>query len=966
MKINEIKHGFKLLSVERVDDINSTLYQYEHLKSGGKVAYIENDDTNCCFAAAFRTVPEDSTGVCHIIEHSTLCGSKKYPLKEPFVNLLKTSLNTFLNAFTAYDWTAYPFASQAPKDFDNILSIYLDAVYNPLCMVDPKPFLQEGWHLELMDVNDTPSYKGVVYNEMKGAMSSVDEVLTQATNEAMYKDSPYRHNSGGEPDDIPNLTYEQYKDFYHRHYTPQNSLAYFYGKLNIEEKLEFLDREYYSKFEKQDKEIVILPQKPFINLDYEKDYEIGEDEELKDNTYMSLCYSLCEYKDRETLLAFSILLDALLSKNSSPVKKVMLDAHLGQDVDCMIDDDNVVPALHIYLQKTNHDKKEKFKELFEDAIKEQVKNGIDKDLLLASINNFEFKDKEFDMGRMPKGLIIGMGIFGSFMYNGDLKTNLEFSKYYDKYRKELNNGYFEKLLDKYILHSNHHVEVVINPSKTLTAKKKELMDAKMQHLKETMTLDEKKALVKQTKELLAYQNHVDTKAELATLPKLKLKDVPSNINSLDTKKLRVNGINGFYHELDTNHIGYLKLYFDVSGLKIEDLPYLLLLRSLLLNSRTAKYDNAKLTKLIKTYLGDLSFGQLVMSKTKDDFKYYFTARASALEANVDYIPEFLNEVMLHTRFSKKETETIIKQITTSLRQGLIENGMNVAMSSIRSHYSLESYLTSISMSGPAVYEFYSNLAKNFNFTEVNEKLKEIKKVLFNKSNALISLSGNKETLDALKNATRKLKLPRKAYDNLLEVKIPEFKNEALVIPASINYNALGNNLDSIGLGDNFNIGKVIVLTQIVNYDYLWPEVRVKGGAYGCRLNITRNKDFVFGSYRDPNVVNTYKAYENIINYLRNFKVSKDEFVSYIIGACSGFDTPLSNPALINAWDINYMTGYTKKQKLQDKKDVLKTKQEDIVAFADVFAKVLQNASKYTIGSEAKINEYNFDKVNKLN
>ena len=257
MNINEIKHGFKLISIQHVNDINSTLYQYEHIKSGGKIVYLANDDTNCCFAIGFKTLPEDSTGVCHIIEHSLLCGSKKYPLKEPFVNLLKSSLATFLNAFTAYDWTMYPFASQTPKDFDNILKVYLDAVFNPLSMVDEKPFLQEGWHIELLNEDDTPSYKGVVYNEMKGAMSSVDEVLTQSTLQAMYKDTFYRHNSVGDPDVIPSLTYEAYKDFYHRHYTPQNAMTYFYGKMDIEEKLAFLDKEYFSKYERNLNKITI-------------------------------------------------------------------------------------------------------------------------------------------------------------------------------------------------------------------------------------------------------------------------------------------------------------------------------------------------------------------------------------------------------------------------------------------------------------------------------------------------------------------------------------------------------------------------------------------------------------------------------------------------------------------------------------------------------------------------------------
>ena len=960
MEINEIKYGFKLLSKERIDDVNSTLYQYEHLKSGGKVAYIQNEDKNCCFAICFRTVPEDSTGVCHIIEHSVLCGSKKFPLKEPFVNLLKTSLNTFLNAFTAYDWTAYPFASQTPKDFDNILDIYLDAVFNPLSMVDNKPFLQEGWHVELLNEDDTPSYKGVVYNEMKGAMSSVDEVLVQATNEAMYKDTNYRHNSGGEPDDIPSLSYEAYKDFYHRHYTPQNALTYFYGNLDIEKKLEFLDKEYFSKYQRQEKEIYIPTQAPLVNLNYEKEYEIGSEEDTKDNTYISLCFALEKYENKEVNLALNILADALLSKNDSPVKKALLDAKLGQNITYSIDDDNVVSALHIALQKTNKEQKEKFRSLFLDEIRKQVNNGIDKELLLATINHYEFKDKEFDMGRFPKGLILAMPMFGNFVYRNDLKIHLEFSKYYEKLRQELNTGYFEKLLDKYILNSNHNVEVVLVPSKTLGARKKEEMDKKMEELKASLSPEQKKALVKQTKELIEYQNHEDSKKELATLPKLKLKDIPNDINYLDSYKLKVNGMNGIYHVLDTNKIAYLRMFFDVSSLPIEDLPYLSLLRNLYLNVKTSKHDVTSLNKLINIYLGDLSMGQAITSKTKDDASYYFKVSVSSLVENVSYIPEILNEVLLHSKFTKKEMMTMLLQVKENLRQAIINGGMGIAMSTVAANYDKESYLYLHSMVGPKMYDFYKDLIDNFDYNKINNKLKEIVSKIFTKKNVLLTLSGDKDTISALKDALKNLKLPRKEYEKKLEVKINKEPNGALVIPSGISYNALGNYVDY-----NIPYGQMIVLSQIVNFDYLWKEIRVKGGAYGCNLSINRKNGITFGTYRDPNVKNSYDTFKNIVDYLANFKVSSDEFTSYIIGATAGFDFPMSNSAMINTWDVNYLNGFSKKDKIQTKKEVLKTKQQDIINLASVFKKAMENPSLYTIGNEAKINEFNFDKIDKL-
>ena len=482
----------------------------------------------------------------------------------------------------------YPFASQTPKDFNNILQVYCDAVFNPLSMIDEKPFLQEGWHLEVLNEDETPSYKGVVYNEMKGDMSSVDEVLVQTTLEAMYKDTFYRFNSGGDPEVIPSLTYQAYKDFYHRHYTPQNAMTYFYGKLDIEEKLKFLDEEYFSKYEKTDDKITIIPQQPHIDLTYSKEYEISSEESEKDNTYMSLCYGLDSYNNYEEYLAMSILVDSLLSKNESPLKKALLKASLGQNVVARLDDDNIVPALHIYLQKTNENKKDEFKKVFEDEVRKLVENGIDKELLLSSINHFEFKEKEMDTGRMPKGLIFAMTMMGSFNYDGSLSSHLHFSAHYEKFRKVINENYFENLLEKYILNSKHHVLVVVKPSKTLGVKKQQEMDAKMASLKQTLSKEEKQFLVKQTKELLEYQNHIDTKEELATLPSLKVKDIPSSINYLASKKLKVNGMEGFTHTLNTNSIAYLRMYFDLNVISFEDMPYVLLLRSLLKNVKTNK------------------------------------------------------------------------------------------------------------------------------------------------------------------------------------------------------------------------------------------------------------------------------------------------------------------------------------------------------------------------------------------
>jgi len=963
IQLNEEKFGFKLVKVTKVEDINATLYQYKHIKSGGLVLHLYNDDTNCGAAFGFRTCPQDSTGVCHIIEHSLLCGSKKFPLKEPFVNLLKTSLNTFLNAFTAYDWTMYPFSSQVPKDFDNVLQIYADAVFNPAILYDKRPFLQEGWHLELNNIDDTPSYKGVVYNEMKGAMSSVSEMLTQATLEAMYKDSFYRFNSGGDPDVIPELTYEDYVAFYKKHYNPQNCMTFFYGDMEILPRLEFLDKEYFSKYDKSNEVITISPQKPHINLNYKKSYEIGEDEEEKDNTYFSLCYGLDHYSNVEDFMAMNMLYKTLLGSNEAPVKKALLDAKLGQDVGCSIDDDNIIPALHIYLEKSNPECKEKFKEVFESEIRKQVENGIDKKALLATINRAEFKEKEMDMGKTPKGIVYAMTLMQNFNYNTDFMNSLDTLKYYEKFREELNTNYFENILRKYILESKHNVEVMLTPDKTLGKKKKEAMDAKMNHLKETMSKEEKEFLVNQTKDLIAYQNHVDTKEELATLPKLALKDIPSKINYLDSKEITVANTKGIYHKVNTNQIGYLRMFFEINCVSFEDLPYVYLLKELLVASPTSKYETEELRTLIKTYLGSFSVSESPITPKGKPAKLLYLVNVSALKDNIKYIPDIVNQVLLHTKFNKKVTLTILKQLVNNMKQVIINNGMSIAMLEAQAPYSDSAAISTNGMLSIKAYNFYNNLVKNFNFKEIKAKLDKISKDIFAKKNCFFSISGDNKTANELKKAFRHIKLSNNQADNILVINRNKVCKDAFVIPSGVSYCALSNSMFNCGYEYN---GKYQVVGHIVRLDYLWPEVRVKGGAYGCTMSFSPVTGCVtFGSYRDPNVKNTYEIFKNLPNYLRNFKVSKSEFVSYIIGAMGGFDMPGSIPSLIAEWDNNYIANYTKEDKIKDKKEILSTTLKDINEAADMIEKTLVGACEFTVGNEAKIKEYPFDKTTNL-
>lgn len=953
MELNEVKHGFKLINIQKLDDVGVVLYEYIHLKSKGKVAYLKNNDLNCCFAIGFKTLPNDSSGVCHIIEHSLLCGSKKYPLKDPFVHLIKSSLATFLNAFTADDWTMYPFASQTTKDFNNILQIYLDAVFNPLSMIDEKPFLQEGWHLELLNKEDLPSYKGVVYNEMKGAMSDADEILAQATSEIMYKDTPYRFNSGGDPEVIPTLSYQEYKDFYHKHYIPQNSLTILYGQLDIDEKLMYINQ-YFQHFEFDEKKELIIPiQKPHINLNYQKEYAISANEKSQNNTYISLCYNLCEYNDYETLLAFNILGDALLSQNDSPLKKALLDAQLGQNIEWRIDDGKIMCALNIYLQQTNPDKKEIFKTIFENEILNFVKNGLDHQLILSSINHLEFKDKELDIGGTPKGLLLAMSIMGSSNYNGQLSDHLIFTPHYEKFKKELDKGYFENLLEKYILNSQHHVEVVLIPSKTLQETKQKEMEIKMQQIKNSLSENQLNALIQKNNELIKFQSQVDSEEALNQMPSLNLSDIPLKTTTLPVQKFSMPNLHGITHLINNNGILYFKAYFNINKISAHDLVYVFILKSLFTNIPTKTSTISQLNNKIKTYLGDFSTAIVTTTTKTQKSKFLFRVSVSSLTENMNYIIPLFNEILTSSKFYKKETLTIIKQLRNDLKTQLCTNGMRNAMCMSKSAYSKEAAFITQCCNGYQTLEFLNQLIKNYHHRQVAKKLQQITKQLFNQKNLFVSISGDSCSLSHFKKEVKRISLYQEKSPAILKLKLNCKKNQAFIIPSSVSYNSLSSSLNVIN--KNFN-GKHLVLSHIVSYDYLWNEIRVKGGAYGCSLSISKNNDVSFGTYRDPNVKISYEVIENISNYLKELDVDEIKFKNYIIGTVANFDTPLSTPSLINAYDLKYLSNFNEEDNLKLKKEVLSTTIQDIHQFANDFTLLFKDTCKISIGNKIKINE----------
>ena len=950
--------GFTLKNVEEIKDINSTLYEFIHDKTKGKIIFLQNEDTNKVFSYTFKTVPEDSTGVPHIIEHSVLCGSEKYPLKEPFVNLLKSSMNTFLNAMTSSDWTSYPVASVNEKDFKNLTDVYLDAVFNPLSMKDKKPFLQEGWHYELFNKEDPLIYKGVVYNEMKGDYGSVDSQLLNAIKKVLYKGSTYQYDSGGDPDVIPSLTYQDYQKFYHQHYNPTNGLAYFYGNVDILDRLEYLDKEYLSKFEYITPAEISIPHAQICEC-FEQKYAIGEDEEEADNTYYGLAYGMGKFDNFVDLSALQIVLSVLFSSNDAPLKKRLLASGLFNDCDFNISDDAIVPNIYFSFSKAKENSLEEITDCFNKALKEVLAEKVNREDLLARLNSAIFKRKESDFGRLSKGIVLSFDAIQCFNYDIPFSLGLNALATFEELKRRLDSNYYEELLEKMFLKSNHYARVILTPSKTLEAEKMALQKEKLAKVKEAMTDEEIEELIKENNELLAYQSHVDTKEEIATLPSLELSDIKSDVEFLDRKRAG----NVIRHEMNLGGIAYLRMYFDLSQFTYEELPYVELAMKVTDELDTLTLSNNELTRLVKTYLGRFSFGSVVYANGNDNVVPKILVNASSLSENISYIEKVLNIAMNEFVFDEEKIKKFLEQSKDAFKSYIVGAGDQVAVSLASKSESLRAQLESAT-SGYNFYQFICDFIDNFS-TEKVDKLKSIYARLFAKDNLIYSVSGSSEDMDHLSKIVDNLKYSNTNFEHRLESNLGEKNDLAIVIPAMINYNAVAFNLEnlhSFDVKNNHDVAALRLAIHILRYDFLWSEVRVKGGAYGARINLTTDNVLTLSSYRDPNIKSTYETYQKIASYLENLEMDDNEFKSYVIGMFGSIDAPTSPSLAIATDDIRALLNIKNEDLLAVRKEMLNLKLDDLRCLSSMFKELASSNNKVTVGSKQEVEKYQFGKV----
>ncbi|WP_461810041.1 insulinase family protein [Faecalimonas sp.] len=973
MKLNELAE-YELLQEHYLKELKSDGYILKHKKSGAKVVLLSNNDENKVFSIGFRTPPKDSTGLPHILEHSVLCGSRKFPSKDPFVELVKGSLNTFLNAMTYPDKTVYPIASCNDKDFQNLMHVYMDAVFYPNIYEHDEIFRQEGWSYKLDSDDAKLEYNGVVYNEMKGAFSSPEGVLDRVVLNSLFPDTSYKNESGGDPEVIPQLTYEQFLDFHRKYYHPSNSYIYLYGNMDMEEKLEWLDKEYLSQFNAIEIDSEIKKQEPFTERkEVEIAYSISSNESEENNTYLSYNKVIGTSLDPNLYLAFEILDYALLSAPGAPLKKALVDAGIGRDIMGSYDNGIYQPVFSIVAKNANLEQKEEFISVIEETLRAIVENGMDKKAIEAGINYHEFRYREADFGNFPKGLMYGLQIFDSWLYDDEKPfIHLDAIETFEFLKQQVNTGYFEKLIQKYLLDNTHASVVVVKAEKGRTARLEKELDERLQAYKASLSKEEVDRLVERTAQLIAYQEEPSTEEELKTIPVLEREDISRKIAPIYNEEKYYEDTLMVYHNIETNGIGYVDLLFDLSSVPAEMLPYVGILQSVLGIIDTKNYEYGELFNEINVHTGGIGTSLEMypdVTKTKEkEFKVTFEMKSKALYNKLPIAFAMMKEILVNSKLDDEKRLKEILDMTKSRLQMRFQSAGHLTSALRAMSYTSPLAKFKDVTNGIAFYKTINDICEYFEEKkgELIQNLQKLCKMLFRADNMMISYTAAEEGLADMEQliADLKIDLHKESVESIPCILHCEKKNEGFKTSSKVQYVARAGNF--IDRGEEYT-GALQILKVILSYDYLWQNVRVKGGAYGCMSSFNRLGDGYFVSYRDPNLEKTNEIYEGITEYLRNFDVSDRDMTKYIIGTISNMDQPM-NPVAKGDRSLNlYMNHVSKEMIEKERQQILDATQEDIRKLANIVEAILKANQLCVIGGEDKIEEHKelFDEIKDL-
>lgn len=954
---------YRVIKETHIEEMNSEGVILEHAKSGARVFLMANDDDNKVFCIGFRTPPEDSTGLPHILEHSVLEGSEKFPVKDPFVELVKGSLNTFLNAMTYPDKTVYPVASCNDKDFRNLMDVYMDGVLHPRIYREPKIFLQEGWHYEMESPEDDLTINGVVYNEMKGAFSSPESVLDRYTRAVLFPDNSYANESGGDPAYIPDLTYEQFIRFHQTYYHPANSYIYLYGDMDMEENLRWLDEQYLSNYDRADCPVdsTIPMQKPFeAPVEREITYSVTPEEGTEGKSYLSVNTVVGTDLDPKLYVAFQILEYALITAPGAPLKQALIDAGLGEDILGGYESGILQPYFSVIAKNADREQKAEFMIAVKGTLRKLADQGIDRKSLLAGLNYYEFRYREADYGSAPKGLMYGLWCMDSWLYGGDPLMHLEYQETFDFLKKAVDEGYFEGLIREYLLDNPHEAVILVTPEVNKTEKEDAALAARLKERKEAMSPEAIEAVVRETKALRAYQEEPSSQEDLEKIPMLGREDIDRKGSALGYTVKEEAGVPVIHTELFTSGIGYLKILFNTDRVPAEDMPYVGLLKAVLGYMDTELHTYGDLTSEIYLNSGGMDFSvtSFIDLERPKNFTGAFVVSAKVLYEKLDFVFSTVTEILTKTKLDdEKRLGEILDETKSRARMRLDDGSHGAAVARATSYFSPTSAYNDMT-GGIGYYHFLENTAKRYGSDpeyrrELIGKLKETIGRLFTADNLLVGYTADEEGYSLLgaRLAAFKESLPagdQKTYPFTCRL---ENRNEGFMTASQVNYVARCGTFADSGCGYT---GALKVLKVIMNYEYLWSNLRVKGGAYGCMSGFGRSGEGYLVSYRDPNLSATNAVYEGIPEYLKNFTIDERDMTKYVIGTISDLDAPLT-PSTRGSRSISaYLSGVTDDMLQRERDEILDVTQEDIRALAGILQAILDTGALCVIGNGQQI------------
>ncbi len=957
MRVEDLA-AYEVIEKNELEELgNSMMYLCRHKKTGARVALISNDDENKVFSIGFRTPPKDSTGVAHIIEHSVLCGSTNFPVKDPFVELVKGSLNTFLNAMTYPDKTVYPVASCNDKDFHNLMHVYLDAVFYPNIYKNEAIFRQEGWHYELNEEGEL-TYNGVVYNEMKGALSSPDSILWREVPGVLFPHTPYAVESGGDPKDIPNLTYEQFLDFHKTYYHPSNSYIYMYGNMDMAEKLAFMDEQYLSKFDylKVDSEITMEPafSEPARKV---IDVPISEGENAEDVTYLAQVFAAGDSLNKELFLAMKILDFALCGVPGAPLKQTLVERGIGKDVFSM-QDTNRQPYWGVAVKGTTADKEEEFKAVIREVLEGIVKNGFEEKALLSAINHFEFMYREADFGTTPKGLMHGLAMFDSWLYD-DSKPfiHLETREVFAALKKKVKTGYFEEIIQNNYLNNLHSATLILLPKEGLTKEREDALKAKLAKIKSGMSQQELDDVRTMMDKLNEFREREDAPEDIAKIPLLTRADLKREAALIYNKELMLGDTLALHHDLFTNGIGYFRLVFTLKDIPEEYFPYLGILKNVYFNVNTKNYTYGELCNEVNLYTGEMFVAQNNYSSVVEPDKYTITMEVftKAMYENLPKALELMEEVIFNTDLTDtKRLKELLAERNSREREYMMQAGHGVAIERALSYGSVKEAVDE-ELNGINQYRLTCELEQKFEEKkdELVEKLQALCKMIYRPENLMIDFTGDEAELLKLEKpvADLKSKLYTEAVKTAAYVPVVEKKNEGFTTSGQVDYVCRAGNFRKKGLPYT---GALTVLRVMMGYEYLWVNVRVKGGAYGCMCGFYRDGGSYFCSYRDPNLGQTIDVFEKAADFVANYEADERTMTKYIIGAISDLDVPLTAAGKGRRSKEYYITGMTQEMLQTARDQILDATADDIKALSKYIQAFLDDEFLCVVGNEQQI------------